>query len=203
MNLAIITLIAVVLALAIACRAFAGERLLPGHLRERTCQGRAWRRAFPEASKQDIRDFLSVFVKAFAFHNSERLKFSPSDSILSVYRELYPQRWTPDGLEVETLAKALHKHYGVTLGAIWDRDLTLGELFAHARGTYGKAESVTRIGCGALVGCVLGAGLAMRLALSSYGVIGAVIALAICLCAFLALKYGDRFWSALFNLEWW
>jgi hypothetical protein len=70
----------------------------------RDCQGAGWHRAFPESSTDDIRSFLLMFVHAFAFRDTEKLKFNPDDCIMDVYRALYPSKWTPDALEVETLA---------------------------------------------------------------------------------------------------
>src|SRR5688572_3372633 len=80
----------------------------PPPLRDRACQGRAWRRAFPGAPKSDIRGFLSLFVEAFAFSDRERLKLAPGDEILGIYRAIYPaQRWGVDNLELESLALAM------------------------------------------------------------------------------------------------
>ena len=105
---------------------------LPKQLRSRSCQGASWRRAFPGNSKQDIRSFLSVFVTACAFHEGHRLKFNPDDSILGIYRAMYPHKWQPDGLELETLEVSIEKKYGVRLAEVWSERLTLGELFARA-----------------------------------------------------------------------
>lgn len=89
---------------------------------------------FPDASKHEIREFLSVFVSGFAFRESERLKFATYDTVMAVYRALYPGRWTPDALEVETLANDLRKKYGVELAAVWnEQDISLGALFAYVR----------------------------------------------------------------------
>ncbi|BBE50660.1 hypothetical protein OYT1_ch1100 [Ferriphaselus amnicola] len=103
---------------------------LPGQFGDRACQGRGWRSAFPTAPKAEIREFLALFAEAFAFPNKEKLKFSPDDKILSVYRTLYPSRWTPDALEVETLAKDIEAKYGLQFSSVWSENLTLGELFA-------------------------------------------------------------------------
>ena len=70
-----------------------------------------------------------VFVDAFAFDTSEKLKFSPEDRILDVYRAVYPSRWTPDSLEVETFACALEKRFGLRLESLWSDQLTLGDVF--------------------------------------------------------------------------
>jgi propanediol dehydratase small subunit len=115
---------------------------LPGPFKARTCQGSGWRRAFPKAPKDDIRAFLSLFVEAFAFHASHRLKFNPKDTILSVYRALYPHKWLPDALEVETLAASVEKLYGVKLGEVWSETLTLGELFEISqRASEGRSDA--------------------------------------------------------------
>lgn len=107
---------------------------LPKPLRGRSCQGKHWRVAFPGSSKHQIRGFLSVVVAAFSFNDGEKLKLSPNDLLLDIYRMLYPHRWQADALELEILAEdLLHKH-GLRLADIWREDLTLGELFAHAQG---------------------------------------------------------------------
>jgi hypothetical protein len=107
---------------------------LPAPFRDRTCQGRHWRQEFPEAPKHEIRDFLSVFVAAFAFRETERLKLSPHDTVMAVYRALYPSRWGADSLEVETLADDLRKRYGLELTAVWsEQDISLGTLFAYVQ----------------------------------------------------------------------
>ncbi len=102
---------------------------LPASIRERRCQGAAWRRAFPDAPKQAIREFLSVFVDAFSFRTSDRLKFCPEDKIIDVYRSVYPKRWLPDELELETFAKDLEKRFGFRLESIWCDQLTLEDVF--------------------------------------------------------------------------
>lgn len=111
--------------------AFGGR--LPRQYRQRSCQGRGWRRAFPSASKNEIREFLSLFVSAFAFDNRERLKLAPSDEILKIYRAQYPSRFTADAMEFEQLALDLKRRHGLKLEEFWKDDLTLGELFSHVR----------------------------------------------------------------------
>lgn len=95
----------------------------------RACQGKGWRNVFPSSSKQDIREFLAVFVDAFAFSQKERLKLNPEDQVLQIYRAIYSNNWTPDALELETLAKDIEAKYGFSLESIWHDKLTLGELF--------------------------------------------------------------------------
>src|SRR5689334_7415552 len=105
---------------------------LPKPFRNRSCQGSSWRKAFPSASKQQIREFLSLFVSAFSFKESEQLKLMPSDSVLAIYRAVYSHPWQPDALEFETLSQDFEKRYKVKVEAVWKDDLTLGELFSYA-----------------------------------------------------------------------
>lgn len=123
-----ILVILVLLAFAWAMLAF-GQ--LPNPLRTRTCQGRQWRRAFPSASKKQIREFLSVFTSAFAFRDADLLKFRPDDQLLSIYRALHPAKWMADAAAFETLAQELRTRFGIALEDIWDERMTLGALFAH------------------------------------------------------------------------
>jgi propanediol dehydratase small subunit len=96
----------------------------------RSCMGRAWKRTFPQASKDEIRQFIHVFVDAFAFPRARALQFAPADRVLAVYRSLYPVQGWPDALELETLALRLERRYAVNLCKLWRDDLTLGELFS-------------------------------------------------------------------------
>ncbi|HEX3530809.1 MAG TPA: hypothetical protein VH988_27410 [Thermoanaerobaculia bacterium] len=106
---------------------------LPQPFQSRGCQGKLWRREFPNVSKQEIRAFLSLFAGAFAFRQSERLKLNPNDPILAVYRAVDPHVGTTDMLELETLAVDVEKKYGIDFDLIWSDELTLGELFAHVQ----------------------------------------------------------------------
>ena len=106
---------------------------LPKPFRDRDCQGRAWRTAFPDASKDEIRGFLSLFAEAFAYPDKEKLKFAPADEVLAIYRAQYPSNWTPDALEVETLDLRLERRYGIKLSTVWDSELSLGDIFKMAR----------------------------------------------------------------------
>jgi len=130
MSASLLLLVAVPIGIALWAVKFGGR--LPKGLRARSCQGAGWRSAFPSASKQQIREFLSLFVSAFAFNESERLKLSPSDRPLQIYRGLYPYRWQPDALEFEALTRDLQNRYALNLAAVWRESLTLGELFAQA-----------------------------------------------------------------------
>ena len=131
MTVSTVFVVLIVLASVLWAVFFGGQ--LPQPFHSRNCQGKGWRKAFPSASKQEIREFLTVFVEAFAFSNKERLKLNPNDSIFLVYRTLYPSKWTPDGLELETLAANIESKYGLQFRVIWHEQLTLGELFANVR----------------------------------------------------------------------
>jgi propanediol dehydratase small subunit len=49
----------------------------------------------PAGFKGEIRNFLYLFVDAFAFPRTRALQFAPTDQVLSVYRALYPIRDGP------------------------------------------------------------------------------------------------------------
>jgi propanediol dehydratase small subunit len=109
------------------------ESTLPKKYQSRKCEGAHWRRAFPQATKHDIRKFLLLFTAAFAFRGGDKLKFSPSDRVWEIYRDLYPNRWGADALELETLTDELNAKHGIALDEIWSEKLTLGQLFARAQ----------------------------------------------------------------------
>lgn len=121
-----------VVAAIFVCGWLWGGRLPKGY-ESRACQGRGWRKAFPAATKQEIRAFLSLFVSAFAFDDREKLKLAPTDAILKIYRAQYPSRLTPDAMELETLAADLKRQHGIKLEALWNDGLTLGELFTYVQ----------------------------------------------------------------------
>jgi hypothetical protein len=95
----------------------------------RNCTGSEWRKQFPQASKDAIREFLQCFVKGFAFNSKKRLKFNPDDKIMDVYRALYPTEGWPDALELETFSIYLEKKYRLDLASVFNEDLTLGQIF--------------------------------------------------------------------------
>jgi hypothetical protein len=129
MSTPLLLLVIVITGLVLWAVKFGGR--LPKAFRGRSCQGKGWRTTFPSASKKQIREFLSLFVTAFAFSEGEKLKLSPSDQLLVIYRALYPHRWQADALEFETLSRDLQDRYALRLEGIWNEQLTLGELFAH------------------------------------------------------------------------
>jgi len=99
----------------------------------RACTGIRWRRRYPDSNASQIREFLGIFVDAFAFPKKRRLSFSPDDKVIEIHRRLYPDRFTADCLELETLVLRLRKTYGIDAAGFWREDITLGELFAHTR----------------------------------------------------------------------
>src|SRR3984957_11952680 len=79
--------------------------LYPRTIREywrRSCMGNAWKRTFPQTSKEQIRQFLYTFVDGFAFPKRRALQFAPTDRVLAIYGSLYPLTGWPDALELET-----------------------------------------------------------------------------------------------------
>lgn len=98
---------------------------------KRSCTESEWQRAFPNAPKESICDFLESFANGFAFRGKRRLKFSPDDKITDIYKALYPANdWTGvDALELETFSMILEENYKMNLASVLTDDLTLGQLF--------------------------------------------------------------------------
>ena len=99
----------------------------------RLCTGPAWRKRFPDVPKQAIREFLDTFVDGFAFSVRKRLKFSPDDKVMDIYRALYPSPGWADSMELEMFAMNLEEQYGLDLSTIEDHEITLGRLFEITR----------------------------------------------------------------------
>ncbi|MGD0518141.1 MAG: acyl carrier protein [Thermoguttaceae bacterium] len=95
----------------------------------RTCTGRDWKRRFPDATKDEIRRFLSIFINAFGFKSRQILKFHPDDKITDIYRALYPLPFSADSLELVTLTMNVQKEYGLDLIEHFNQEMTLGQLF--------------------------------------------------------------------------
>jgi propanediol dehydratase small subunit len=138
MSTSTVLLVVVIAAIFAWGVAFGGR--LPKAYRARSCQGRGWRQAFPSATKQEIRAFLSLFSSAFAFDDREKLKLAPTDEILKIYRAQYPSRLQPDAMELETLALDLERHHRLKLEMLWKDSLTLGELFSQTLECGGRAK---------------------------------------------------------------
>jgi hypothetical protein len=100
----------------------------------RSCAGTEWRQRFPDAPKEDVRAFLEAFVDAFGFKSKNRLKFSPADRVMDVYRTIYPPGSAVDAMELETFALTLERQYGVDLVRVWKpEETTLGDIFEMTR----------------------------------------------------------------------
>jgi propanediol dehydratase small subunit len=96
----------------------------------RGCAGRAWRTAFPNATRHDIREFLYLVVDAFGFDRTRALQLQPTDSVQGFYRACYPDPTAPDAMELETLERSLLKRYGPERFASLPEGVTFGALFA-------------------------------------------------------------------------
>jgi hypothetical protein len=105
------------------------------HFFDRGCTGIKWRRRFPHASKEEIREFLDIFTEAFGFKQSRRLCFAPDDRVMDVYRTLYGGQPLADDMELETLVSDLQKRYRVDILSSWREDITVGDLFVKSRRT--------------------------------------------------------------------
>jgi len=106
---------------------------LPRAYRDRGCQGKHWRRRFPDQSKVRIRGFLDCFIDGMSFDVSHRLKFSPDDHVFEVYRAIYGGR-VPlgDDMECERFSENLSEMFGCPLEVVdakFHEAITLGELF--------------------------------------------------------------------------
>ena len=135
MSVLIVLVLVVLLVAAIA--ALQGGQL-HNPLRYRSCQSRLWRRAFPSASRKDIREFLSLVVSTFSFTDTDRLRFRPDDELLGIFRAAHPHRRPTDAGEIESLAQALRSRYGVMLPDIWHERLTLGALVGDIQALRGQ-----------------------------------------------------------------
>ncbi|HXF77689.1 MAG TPA: hypothetical protein VN598_02420 [Usitatibacter sp.] len=103
---------------------------IPTPYRTRPCQAAAWRREYPAASNEQIREFLSLLVRALGFRDRFKLNFAPTDRFMDLYRALYPRKNMPDGLEFEHFADLVTKRYNFNLAGAWTDELTLGQVFA-------------------------------------------------------------------------
>ena len=106
-------------------------RRLPKPYRYRVCMGRVWRERFPSASKSEIRHFLDIFIDAFLFGARHRLKFSPDDKVINIYKALYPSKWMADAMETVVLLTSLEKEYRVEFPEAFAEaeGVTLGDIF--------------------------------------------------------------------------
>ncbi|RJG21941.1 hypothetical protein D3872_06070 [Massilia cavernae] len=112
--------------------------------RSRSFQGKGWRHAFPDASKSDVREFLTAFVSSFAFRETEQLDLSPTDTLTAAYRKLRPSRTWPDAAETEALARDMRRQIGVELDTNWTHGMTLGTVFGQALQNKKESPAVRR-----------------------------------------------------------
>jgi hypothetical protein len=115
-----------------------GARLLVEHIRlrsywRRTCTGRAWKSSYPDASKDEIREFLQLFVRAFGFRRSRMLRLEPTDQVETILSKRFPSYLALDPLELEDFIRKVRRRYGVDLVSEWHKEITLGEVFARTR----------------------------------------------------------------------
>ena len=111
----------------------ADEWSVPAPYRARTCSGRAWRTAFPNAPKTDIRLFLHCLVHGMWMAPAAALNFRPDDRVHAICTSIYGGR-VPfgDAMECERVALFLSEEFSVELDALaarWDERTTLADLF--------------------------------------------------------------------------
>ena len=96
----------------------------------RSCAGRAWREAFPDAPKDAIREFLYFVVDEFGFERGQALKLAPNDTLLGLYRACYPDKSSTrrDGSGVAT-PHGFRSLWRARFAAVAD-GVTIGELFS-------------------------------------------------------------------------
>jgi Na+-transporting methylmalonyl-CoA/oxaloacetate decarboxylase gamma subunit len=107
------------------------RRLVP--IARRPCAGRDWRRAFPDASKTELREFLEIFTCSFLLPTKYLLKFRPGDRVMDIYRMMHPPGSLIDEMELEAFAMDFERTYQVNLEQLWRDDITLGDLFSRTR----------------------------------------------------------------------
>lgn len=64
-----------------------------------------------------------------------------------------------------------------------------------------EPEKIMHFGCGALLGVFIALLIVFKFMLSNFGLITAIVVVAIFVCGVLALKYGDEFWREV--KDWW
>jgi len=115
----------------------------------RPCMGPEWRRIFPDVPKADIRNVLDTFSDAFMFTKDNRLKFSPMDRVIDVYRTVYPPGSAVDAMELETFALTLERKCGIDLVAKWKpEETTLADIFTMGRRGQGATFNIVIDGHG-------------------------------------------------------
>src|SRR5690348_4094265 len=101
----------------------------------RTCQGRQWRREFPDARNREVDVFLGTLARALSYPAREKLKLRPDDAVYQVYRARCRLAGWAGAREHERLSRLMEKRYHVAVDDLWTKTLTLGELFEATRAT--------------------------------------------------------------------
>ena len=104
------------------------ERIRLRSYASRPCQGRAWKRVFPTARKEEIRDFLGAFIDGFALPRRLKLKLSPEDKPADIHKIVSAGI---DSFEFESFAMELERKFGKGLDEKMDDNWTLGDIFRH------------------------------------------------------------------------
>ncbi len=128
--------IAIIIAILIQIPSELKSRRLLRRYWSRPCTGFKWKRRFPDASKESIREFLDLFLDAFLFKSDKRLKFAPDDKIDDIYRSVYPppSLFRADALEHLFLLINLEERYKLEFTTSMEiPDVTLGQLFELTR----------------------------------------------------------------------
>jgi len=131
MNIIIVSFVVVILIGGILAQRAFSERM--DRFYGRRCTGRAWQERFPDVGKEEIRDFLKLFVESFALSSKRKLSFAPNDKIMDVYRAINPQIRGADALECETLVAACDERYGVDITRDFSDNTTLADVFCVIR----------------------------------------------------------------------
>jgi len=101
----------------------------------RECTGHAWKRKFPDAEAQTIREFLYLLTESMGFERKDKLKFLPEDQLFEIYRSIYTSKYIlVDAFECERFLKVLSDKFGKAEDALFDAcnsssNITLGDLF--------------------------------------------------------------------------
>ena len=98
----------------------------------RKCQGSVWKDRFPEAKKEDIRTFLTIFCDAFLLPKKHRLRFGPDDRPMAIYERIYRGGFMADAMEFENFAIDLKRRFNVEFPDGIAPSMTLGDIFGTA-----------------------------------------------------------------------
>lgn len=83
-------------------------------LGERPTQGSAWGTAYADERLHEVTEALELLRGEFSLPKDDVFRLHPDDQILEIYKAKYPYGGV-DGFELEGLAVAVRKRYGVGL----------------------------------------------------------------------------------------